>query len=340
MTDNTTTVTGPMPVDRTRLVRTVLAAAAVLVPIAALLVTAAVLGPVLGPVIAIHWGLDGTADGFASTWGAFWVVLGLATVATALAIGFVIAGRRGRSSRAAAAISADVAGLFSAVWVSTAIATSEASSPEAASLGWSLVCVVVGLAWGVVVYLLATGSGARTPEPATAAPDATVTPVALRPGELLAWSRSTGSLAFSLLGALIAVLAIVGMILAAVSDRPLPSVIAPVILVLAALLVVALGRVRLSVDRRGIRLVSVVFGIPLLRIPLSDVAGVSVETIDPLAWGGWGLRFSSRGTAYVTRRRTGLVVTRRSGRAAAVTIDDAASAASVAAALTAPWSNN
>ncbi|MCJ0701929.1 hypothetical protein FRIG_12430 [Frigoribacterium faeni] len=161
---------------------------------------------------------------------------------------------------------------------------------------------------------------------------ASVRPADLRPGERLAWSGTTGSPVFVVMGSVVMALAIVsGAVLFVMGASSV--VVYSAVLLLAGAAVLALGRVRLTVDQRGVRLVSALLGVRLLRVRLADVAGVETETLDPMSWGGWGLRVSKRGTAYVTGRRPGIVVRRRDGSAVAVTIDDAESAASVAAAL-------
>ncbi|WP_104108226.1 hypothetical protein [Nocardioides sp. 616] len=57
------------------------------------------------------------------------------------------------------------------------------------------------------------------------------------------------------------------------------------------------------------------------RLPLDTLAGARIEQIEPLRWGGWGYRVSTRGRAAVVRRGSGLVLTLRTGSEFAVTVD-------------------
>jgi len=70
---------------------------------------------------------------------------------------------------------------------------------------------------------------------------------------------------------------------------------------------------------------------PRLRRATAEV--LSAEEIDPLGWGGWGVRLSRRGTAHVVRRGPGLVLGRRGGSELAITVDDPDGAAELVAAL-------
>lgn len=333
-TDHRTTPGEPHAVDRVNLLRTIGAIAAALAPAAALAVGAVVIGPRLGDTIARHWSGSGPADGFSGTWSSFAVVSGIVAVLTAVAIVAALT-RHGRPSRMTAGGAASFAGLAACTWIATALATAAAPTPEEAVAGWTPALAVVGLAWGVVVGLLSTGSGARLGPVLVLDDDHDpIAPVPLRPGERVAWSGTTGSVPFTVLGvALVAGMVVMGVV--GIRTGGAAGVVGPVVGLLAGLLVLALGRVRLTVDRRGVRLVSALVGVRLLRVRLADVASAETETIDPMSWGGWGLRFSGRGTAYVTGRRPGLVVRRRDGSAVAVTIDDPEGAASVVAALAA-----
>lgn len=71
---------------------------------------------------------------------------------------------------------------------------------------------------------------------------------------------------------------------------------------------------------------------PRIRVPIDDIAEVSVADIKPAEWGGWGYRGSTTLTgraALVLRRGDGLVITRHDGTLFAATLDGAADAAAV-----------
>ena len=59
-----------------------------------------------------------------------------------------------------------------------------------------------------------------------------------------------------------------------------------------------------------------------MRIPREQITAAHADTIEPLAWGGWGYRITPRGRAAVVRRGPGLVLSRRDAVPFAVTVDD------------------
>jgi hypothetical protein len=87
------------------------------------------------------------------------------------------------------------------------------------------------------------------------------------------------------------------------------------------------------VDRRGLRLTSAVAGVPLKRIPLTDIISAAAEQIDPADWGGWGYRVAPGRSALVLRAGPGLVLRLRDGRRFAITVDRPQNPATLVAAL-------
>ncbi|HET7387131.1 MAG TPA: hypothetical protein VFJ19_10770 [Nocardioidaceae bacterium] len=81
--------------------------------------------------------------------------------------------------------------------------------------------------------------------------------------------------------------------------------------------------IAVRVDQRGLHTLWGPFGWPRTRVGLGNIADAHSERIEPLQWGGWGYRISSRGTAAVLRRGPGLVVERVHGPRYAVTVDGA-----------------
>ncbi|RIJ53893.1 DUF1648 domain-containing protein, partial [Clavibacter phaseoli] len=107
------------------------------------------------------------------------------------------------------------------------------------------------------------------------------------------------------------------------------AALAGIPLLVAGLAMLALARVVVTADRRGFRVVSAWTGIPIMRVPLARIESAGWEDVSPGQWGGWGLRLSGRGLAYVTRSGPGLVVRLRGGRARLVTVADADRGAAV-----------
>ncbi|MGW0122271.1 DUF1648 domain-containing protein [Streptomyces sp. NPDC003327] len=144
----------------------------------------------------------------------------------------------------------------------------------------------------------------------------------LGPSEVAGWSRATGSRPLTALAAVL---------LAAV---PAVLLLAPWPLALLALAVavpgLALARVRVTVDRRGLTVRSALAPRPRVRVPLDDVGAARVDDVRPVAdFGGWGYRVRAHRTGVVLRAGEALVVRRRSGREFAVTVPDARTAAAL-----------
>jgi hypothetical protein len=88
------------------------------------------------------------------------------------------------------------------------------------------------------------------------------------------------------------------------------------------IVLVVFSEIRVTADRRGLRVTAGMVRLPIKRIPLDDIADVSAEHIDPMRWGGWGYRVLPGRSALVLRAGPGLVVEQRDGRRFAVTMDD------------------
>lgn len=293
-------------------------------PIIGLVLAGLVIGRHLGAEMASHWsGNASRPDGFSPTVSSFW---GFAAITVALTVGgvvgvFVVA--RGAGSRAWPMTTALIAGFTACAWTAAAWATADAADLQHAALGGRLAIMLIPAALGAFVYVL-------LPPVRTTQTDAATAPiVSAGVGDRLAWSGVTGSwvlaVAVGVLGVVFAAV-LVGWI---VTRQPGLLVSASVFL-LATLSALLLQPVRLTVDRRGIRLSSALLRIPLIRIRLDDVDEVLADTIDPARWGGWGYRISGSGVAYVARKGPGLIIKKRSGGAVAITIDNPEQPAGVA----------
>ncbi|GAA4377574.1 hypothetical protein [Paeniglutamicibacter cryotolerans] len=72
------------------------------------------------------------------------------------------------------------------------------------------------------------------------------------------------------------------------------------------------GSGRIVVDEAGVR----VYGggvLKMLEVKTADIASAEAKEISPLEYGGWGLRISGAGTAFILKRGPGLVVNRTKG---------------------------
>jgi hypothetical protein len=284
----------------------------------ALVVAAVALGPSLPERIGVHFAADGTPDG----WGSPWVMLAIALGLAAVAVVVAVAGLRAADRRTAATwigVIGLVAGSFATAWI--VIALRQAAGDGTLPVAWAVVIIGVGvLAAGIPSVALVRGAA---PVAEHAVPSLPVTPTAR-----VAWRAHAGSGWFAVIGAVVVVLGIVAGAQTAGID-PGTAALSSVPLVLAGLAVLALARVDVTVDGRGLRVTSSWTRIPVMRVPLERIESAGWEEVSPGQWGGWGLRLSGRGVAYVTRSGPGLVVRLHGGRARLVTSADAERGAAV-----------
>ena len=275
-----------------------------------------------------HWGTRGDVDGYTSrgTYGA--ILLGIGT-AGALAAAVVAGLRRlpGVSRRALVAVGSTVSWGAVGIWAIAAIAAWDASIPADVPLHpWVFCLLLLAVAGGVASYL------AYGPAPAPPLPpltDAEIPVARLAPGERVAWMRRIGEPMFYLLSVIVLGLGLLIVAIGAPWEVAIP-------LVLAALLCAAFASIQLSVDARGLRVGVGPRGRLGKHIPLDRIAHVSVLSIEPMQWGGWGYRVQPGRSALVLRRGPGFVVDLTDGRRFAVTVDDPGTPASLLNALAGP----
>lgn len=102
---------------------------------------------------------------------------------------------------------------------------------------------------------------------------------------------------------------------------------------LVVVVLLAAFRIRVRADASGFT-VRGLLGWPRIRVPLREIAGVTLVEVNPLShFGGWGIRMglTGRRTGVVLRAGEAIEVARRSGRSLVVTVDDARAAAGVLA---------
>ncbi|WP_250030742.1 DUF1648 domain-containing protein [Paractinoplanes maris] len=298
--------------------RTVVAIALIWLPVVATAASWAAWSDRLPARMATHWSGTGPADGFSST-GAFGTAMLIVGVVAGVA-GILAAVRAGGTVglRYLLGLAAAMAGSATGLWAATATATLD--NPADPRLGWRLVFFVAGLAWGAIVVLVAGSSPVTTPPPPPA-----VTPLDLGPTERAAYHTTLRS---PLIITATAAAAVVIAVVAATGQSALWA-----LLVVPVLASVLFGQVRVTADRRGLRLTAGLVGLKFRTIPLSGIAGAEVAEIEPLEWGGWGYRVTPGRAALVLRRGPGLVLHLTDGRRFAVTLDDPGTPAALLTAL-------
>ena len=302
------------------------ARAAVVTPgiavVAALAVAGTTLGPGLPGRVATHFGADGTADGWGSPWPFFWITAAVALAAAVLAVSAL----RFRDRRTAAVlllVANLLAAVLTAAWIAVAVAN-QADRPSF-TWWWTVPITLVGIAVAVPPMLALV----RAAPPVEAR---TVDPLVVAPEGRVAWRARVGSRWLAVVGVIALLVGVAATWITAVAD-PGTAVLTGVLLLVAGLAVLALARVEVTVDRRGLRLTSTWTRIPIMRVPLDRIESCGYEDVSPGQWGGWGYRISGRGIAYVARSGPGLVARLRGGGARMVTVADAERGAAALGAL-------
>lgn len=312
--------------------RLALSLAMLWLPVIALLILGQTLLPRLPELTAIHFGGNGMADGWASSqpnW--MWTTVISAAVALALTV-LALLPRFARRMRFMLLLMAGwQTAMALGVWWSSAAVTLAAPTPQQAVLGWEMWAVIGGAtAWGALLYVV---HGRVTSEPSPEAVPAEA--ITIEPGERVAFAATITSPMMGWLSVLVGALAVGTTIPMISMGEPVPLVLPYAVMMLMAWLsTAAFARVHLSVDARGLRLVSFL-GLPIKRISLNKIAAVESIDLEPTDWGGWGYRFMPGRSAFVVRRGPGLALALTDDRQFAVTLDEAPRAAQVLAGLVA-----
>ncbi|MGO3885190.1 MAG: hypothetical protein ACTJHU_02735 [Mycetocola sp.] len=312
-------------VRRTRLV---LAATVLTLPLVAILITAALWWDTLPSEIASHWSGAGPADGAVPPAGHLTMCLVLAGIGAVGA--WVVAwvpGLSPRARRGSFAFCGVPAGLGVSIWLVSITVTIAAGDAYAAVLGPWLLVVLASTLYGLIAVPIAPGGQAAPLVPADR-----VDRITLSDSEDSAWSAVISGRLFVYLAIALVVLYVGIMIPIVVSGESGGAVVTVSLGLATVALVLVFARIRVSIDRRGLR-ASGLAGIPLKRVPLSSIASVEVRTIEPGEWGGWGYRIMPGGSAIVMRRGPGFVITMTNGKFFAVTVSDPNTPAALLATL-------
>ncbi|MFF8511652.1 hypothetical protein ACF064_26590 [Streptomyces sp. NPDC015492] len=190
----------------------------------------------------------------------------------------------------------------------------------AAAAAAAALSALAGLA---LARLVPAGAG---PDAPSGEPDAPR--LALGASEVAGWTRATTSRPLTVLAVLALVAVPVGLVLA-----PWPGALLALLGLVVGLPGLALARVRVTVDRRGVTVRPSFVSRPRVRVPLDGVTGASVRELDTATvladYGGWGYRVRASRTGVVLHAGEALVVRRDSGREFAVTVPDAHTAAAL-----------
>lgn len=272
------------------------------------------------------------SEGVSTTWPTGFAIVLFALMGLASAIIAALALRPGWAEmrRKTFLWTGFAAGLACGSWLLVAgstIAAGESSTPEVGALPLLLMAF---MGYGLFPFLIAHK---WLPD----APDQPPAAVALAPVETTEWSSTVRAPLFGWLGIAMIGLAVTLFVL---TDAGLGAggvnVVGPVVLLVAGLPMLVFARLRASVDKRGLKVITWMFGLPLKRIPLTAIESAHTDTLEPLRWGGWGYRVRAGASAIVLRTGPALVVNLRNGKQFAVTLDEPETPAALLNALSAP----
>lgn len=266
-----------------------------------------------------HWGASGPADAVTSAPVYFGWLLGIAGAAALVGSVLVLLPLSGRwVRRAIGAAAGGVAGFVLSMWLGSAVTSLDVTDPFTVELGAWVLVMLVAPGYGLIpLFLLPPG----TSPPVEPQEKVTVEPLVPADSQTVAWSTTVTSWLF--ISATILVVAVGVLLFAPLLLRDGITGFGWTLVVYCALvLLVAVFCVyRVSVDWRGLRVISLVFGIPLKRISPDQIANVEAAVLEPAQWGGWGYRFMPGRSAIILRRGPGMVITLRNGKQFAISLD-------------------
>jgi hypothetical protein len=275
--------------------------------------------------LATHWGASGPADGFMSRGVAY------AVIASLLAAGIVVlvvAATRRRPTIDVAMGFAVSGGLACGIAGGSSIALVSANrnvSPAAGPPTLSIATLVASLA-ALIIFVLTTGVLASSLAVDQPLPLAAV-PLPTHAGERVIWTGTSrpNPLLFVVMGLLVVVNVIIGLVRGQWGFASTFGIVVGV-----ALLIMTGNRV--TVGPTGLRASMGLFGVPRVNIPLEKIVQASALDVRPLKWGGWGYRGNvtvAKRAAMVVRAGDGIRLDLVGGLVLVVTVDDAATGASV-----------
>lgn len=278
------------------------------------------------PVVRYRWAGPAsmgyaTGPGFASTLLTAVVVVALLAAGTALLRRVVPAAW----SRWAVAVLAAVGWGAVALYVLSVWRVGGAGAGQVGE-GWALLAVLLALGAGGVGYAVHGRQQPPLAQVLAMVPDrARVQALrgrAVRPLE--PWGTELQSRTLRVIGWGVMVL----LLAVAVWQFMMGSLLLTVLLVLVGLgtglIALAWSSVVLTVDEDGLRIRSQVLPVQVSHVPAGWVVGVEVRDLDPMRWGGVGLRALPERTSYIVDQAggPGIVVHQRDGRRLALQVTE------------------
>lgn len=261
--------------------------------------------------MAIHWNFTGEPDGSMPTILALSVLAGFYVAMTWAT--FRVVRRHPEETQSFFAALCSFGGLLAAIsWLAVLANHDRATWEQAGDVTFVHMAVVVAgsVVVGVFGWLLARGTSTVSERAIGAAPTLSVADP-----EHAVWSgRGIGRITM-LVGLVIFV---VGVAMWGWSALALGAI---------ALLVFAFSEVRATVAARGVVVSLGWWGFPGWTVPMASISRAEVETVRPMAYGGWGYRLRPGVRAVVVRGGEGLRLVRADQPDLVLTVDDAATGA-------------
>ncbi|MGO3678297.1 MAG: hypothetical protein ACTJF6_04240 [Microbacteriaceae bacterium] len=288
-------------------------------PAVALIVTRSLWIAELPAELPTHWGASGPADGASAAGPFFGWMLGISLAAAIVGTVMIVAPVRGKwVQRATAGVIGAVAFFPLAMWITSAAPSRGVTDPYTVELGAWFALLMLAPAYGLLPLVIYP----KIDNPAIeVVADAEVEPVELEPGEVASWSRTIVSKMFVIMTILLTVLQAAIYIPVIMTEGISHLHWSVIVAVLVVLLVAAFCVYRVSVDWRGLRVTSGLFGFPIKRLSPEQIVKAEVAEINPGEWGGWGYRIAPGRSAIVLKQGPGFVVTQANGKLFAVTLE-------------------
>ncbi len=292
----------------------------VMVPFAALLLTTTLWSP--PERVPTHWSAD-LPDGFSTGAGVLSVALSVAGFCAVLAalVGMLSSFLSALWSRWILTVLAAVGSTAAAMYGAAAWGTTLAGGPERVHLSWSLAPFAVAALFATAAYLIHGRPTVDRQQVIDQVPERSrIVPVDPRQ-PLVPWATHLESGVLLGTAVFVAVVLTVTTVLSWVGT-PVLGVVIGLLSLLTVLFVLAWSRVEARVDERGLTIRSTLLPVTLLRVAAGEVLGVQTAELDPMRWGGVGLRWLPERTAYIVRGGPGVIIYRASGRRFAVEISE------------------
>ncbi|TFD85082.1 hypothetical protein E3T61_18325 [Cryobacterium lactosi] len=206
--------------------------------------------------------------------------------------------------------------------ICAALAVSTQPDSEPVIGGWGLL-LLGSFAYGLLPYFVA-----RKPTPIQEVePHEQMT---FAPHESAAFSTIMKAPLFAFIAIIILVVGGASLWIPLVGKEPtLTDILTSALLVVVTAAAASFSRVRVTADKRGLRVSPAAAPFLAKKIELTNISDVRAEIIAPGAWGGWGYRIMPGRSAVVIRAGEGIVLTLNNGKEFALTVDDAASLAAL-----------